>query len=263
MLVKDKNNFGTNMKLWYGFVEDRDDPFAIGRARVRILGCHTSNKSLIPTDELPWSIPLMPVTSAMQSGVGESPVGLMVGSCVIGFWADGDDMQTPIIMGVLPKMEAIQGISRGQFGGEDTNTAIGDNIPTANQPQWLTTAKSSVGVVSRDKVLEYEETTDGGNADDDIQWASSFVKWCIKNSGVNTAKITNLSKSFLDWGTVIDEPRLGCIVVLESGGKPWSGHVGFWFGEKNGRTLILGANKNNTIDVTPYEMSAILGYRWV
>ena len=35
---------------WNGVVEDRKDPFKLGRRRVRSLGWHTSNTSGLPTD---------------------------------------------------------------------------------------------------------------------------------------------------------------------------------------------------------------------
>ena len=87
-------------KWWMGVVEDRVDPENLGRYRVRILGYHTADKILLPTQDLPWAIPMMPVTSASVSGIGVNP-SLVTGSTVMGFFADGDDEQQPIIMGSL------------------------------------------------------------------------------------------------------------------------------------------------------------------
>lgn len=84
---------------WQGVVEDRDDPALMGRYRVRILGHHTQNKEKLPTEHLPWSIPLQPISSAAISGIGTSPTGLVEGSAVMGFFADGDEGQIPVIMG--------------------------------------------------------------------------------------------------------------------------------------------------------------------
>ena len=85
---------------WIGIVEDRMDPYNMGRCRVRIFGYHTANKQTLPTADLPWATPMMPVTSASVSGVGSNHV-LVEGSTVIGFFADGKDEQQPIIMGSL------------------------------------------------------------------------------------------------------------------------------------------------------------------
>ena len=53
---------------WQGIVEDRNDPAYMGRYRVRIFGYHTANKEQLPTENLPWSVPMQPVTSAAISG---------------------------------------------------------------------------------------------------------------------------------------------------------------------------------------------------
>ncbi|MDP6845886.1 MAG: hypothetical protein QF460_02955, partial [Candidatus Nanoarchaeia archaeon] len=68
---------------WNGVVEDRKDPLMLGRCRVRILGWHTSNKSELPTNLLPWAQVVMPITSASQTGVGEAPVGPVEGTWVM------------------------------------------------------------------------------------------------------------------------------------------------------------------------------------
>ena len=88
-----------NFCWWQGVVEDRNDPEQFGRYRVRIIGYHTLDKAVLPTESLPWSIPMQPVTSAAISGVGSSPSGLVEGSSVIGFFVDGGDGQIPVIMG--------------------------------------------------------------------------------------------------------------------------------------------------------------------
>lgn len=98
---------------WIGVVEDRMDPLKIGRCRVRILGYHLDNKQVLPTTDLPWAIPLQPITSAAISGKGSTPVGPLEGTWVIGFFADGQDCQQPVIMGTMggypPQGSACQG----------------------------------------------------------------------------------------------------------------------------------------------------------
>lgn len=98
---------------WTGIVEDRADPEKLGRYRVRIMGYHTADKALLPTRDLPWGIPMMPVTGASISGYGETPA-LQLGSTVVGFFADGEDAQQPIIMGsILGKPSEPANPSRG------------------------------------------------------------------------------------------------------------------------------------------------------
>ena len=89
---------------WQGVVEDKMDPLYLGRCRVRILGYHTDDKtegSGIPTEDLPWAMPMQPITSAAVSGVGTTPLGPVEGTWVVGFFRDGENAQEPVIMGTL------------------------------------------------------------------------------------------------------------------------------------------------------------------
>ena len=87
---------------WVGVVEDRkNDPLKIGRVKVRIYGYHGDPGS-VTTDDLPWAVVSQPTDSAASLGLGTSPTGLIEGSTVWGFFMDGENAQTPIVIGVLP-----------------------------------------------------------------------------------------------------------------------------------------------------------------
>jgi hypothetical protein len=91
--------------LWFtGVIEDVNDPEEMGRYRVRCFGYHSDNKGDIPTEDLPWSNVMMPISSASTSGIGQSATGLVQGSWVIGFFRDGNNAQDSIIMGSIPSM---------------------------------------------------------------------------------------------------------------------------------------------------------------
>jgi hypothetical protein len=111
---------------WVGVVEDINDPIQIGRVRVRCYGYHTSDKGQIPTDQLPWAIPVNPVTGASISGVGESPTGLVQGSWVIGFFIDGERAQEPAILG---------SIAAAPY--ETAEGSIGFNDPDEEFPRYV------------------------------------------------------------------------------------------------------------------------------
>ena len=94
---------GHNGFLWFtGVVEDRGDPQKAGRVRVRALGHHTSNTTILPTSDLPWAHTMLPSTAAGISGLGSSATGLVEGSWVLGYFRDGNDRQEPIVLGTLP-----------------------------------------------------------------------------------------------------------------------------------------------------------------
>ena len=101
--MNNENFMGLGGFLWFtGVVEDRQDPLKAGRLRVRILGAHTENKTILPTADLPWALCVLPITASGISGIGQSATGLVEGSWVFGFFRDGHFRQEPIICGSLP-----------------------------------------------------------------------------------------------------------------------------------------------------------------
>jgi len=98
-----QDNFISKHFAWFtGVVEDIYDPQEMGRVRVRCFGYHTDDKAQIPTEDLPWALVMLPVTSASMSGIGQSATGILQGSWVIGFFRDGPSAQDPIVMGTIP-----------------------------------------------------------------------------------------------------------------------------------------------------------------
>ena len=71
------------------------------RYKVRILGVHDKEEEQIKSDQLPWATIMYPVTSGGGQGGSFQTANLRQGMFVFGFWMDGQDMQVPIIMGVL------------------------------------------------------------------------------------------------------------------------------------------------------------------
>jgi len=99
------------MNWWIGQIEnDGSDPEYsganakdydyTGKVKVRIVGYHNPDKTILPTADLPWASCVMPVVYAQRSGMG-SVQQLQVTSWVIGFFMDGDSAQIPIIMGSI------------------------------------------------------------------------------------------------------------------------------------------------------------------
>ena len=71
------------------------------RYRVRIMGHHTSDAAEIPDDVLPYAYVMYPVTAGGGGRGSSVSANIAQGNFVFGFWLDGEDSQTPIIMGCL------------------------------------------------------------------------------------------------------------------------------------------------------------------
>lgn len=88
-------------QFFVGIVEDRQDPLLMGRCRVRVIGIHTESLIDLPTENLPWAMPMTPITSAAVSGIGQAPVGPVEGTNVVVFFKD-DAFQYPVMIGTIP-----------------------------------------------------------------------------------------------------------------------------------------------------------------
>jgi hypothetical protein len=84
---------------WMGKVENRIDPLGLGRCQVRIFGWHVENREELPTDKLPWALPMLPVNASKTFSVPR------YGDWIVGFFTDGLSAQAPVMMGVLPGMQ--------------------------------------------------------------------------------------------------------------------------------------------------------------
>jgi len=93
---------GREGMIWFlGTVEDRNDPLKLGRVQVRIKDIYSANKSLVPTNELPWATIVMPAFSPSFNKVGITSTGLMVGATVLGFFFDSNDSNHPFVLGTF------------------------------------------------------------------------------------------------------------------------------------------------------------------
>jgi hypothetical protein len=88
----------------------KDDPTKSGRVRIRIYGHHDDEQN-IKDDDLPWALPLQPITSAATNRIGIIPTGLRVGSRVMITFLENDIAeQYPIILGSFARAAKSQDI---------------------------------------------------------------------------------------------------------------------------------------------------------
>ena len=91
-----------NPKCWRDKSTDTDAGWAF-RCRVRIIGYHPFDDSILPDEDLPWSHVLVDATSGSgQACLGESS-RMVGGETVFGFFLDGEEAQQPVIFGALAR----------------------------------------------------------------------------------------------------------------------------------------------------------------
>jgi len=87
---------------WVGLVEDDEDPLKLGSIRARIIGLHSEDRSLVPTESLPWAQIMLPATGSNTFTVPR------IGDWVFGFFQDGEYAQIPVVIGIFPGIESVQ-----------------------------------------------------------------------------------------------------------------------------------------------------------
>ena len=184
---------GKNGFQWFvGVVEDRQDPKTLGRLRVRCLGYHTEDLIKLKTSDLPWAHVMNPITSATVSGLGQTPLGAVEGTWVVGFFQDGSDAQQPIIIGTLPGVPS-------ELPTKGNNKGFQDEV-NANYPKYTETDVNRLAVGDDDNphstltIRKADRTTSIGRAD--------FDSVDIRRANLTPATLEG------DDGTQFDEPTI-------------------------------------------------------
>jgi uncharacterized protein (TIGR02594 family) len=142
----------------------------------------------------------------------------------------------------------------------------------AGEPRWLAIARQEIctreaalGSEPNPRIVEYHQATSGRAQDDQTAWCAAFASWVLEQAGIRSTK-SAWAKSYLDWGSALDQPRIGAITVFHRGsGAPSSrgtGHVGFFVEDRGGSIGLLGGNQSNHVNVKSYSKSRLLAYRW-
>jgi len=97
--------YGDNSRWFIATVVNSTPPAGYeGRVKIRVHGLHSESTKDIPEDHLPWAQCVLPTTEGGVSGIGKMP-RVLPSALVFGFFVDGVNSQTPIVVGSLPKTE--------------------------------------------------------------------------------------------------------------------------------------------------------------
>ena len=92
-------------------------------------------------------------------------------------------------------------------------------------------------------------------------WCAGFVNGVLNGFGLGGTGSPG-AKSFLKYGTATDAPKEGDIVVLNRGGDPNKGHVGFFAGyDGNGNIRVFGGNQSDSVKESVFNKADVAGYR--
>lgn len=172
--------------LYFGIVEDRDDPLKLGRCRVRVAGLHTHDTSILPTTDLPWAMIVQPITGSINTA-GLAPIE---GTQVLVSFMDSD-CQIPVVFGVVPSIPQTKLVYiNEQDGGailKDCLTPQGRQIPT-NFVDATGLTSSTVTTPNQDNTTLNNAITQGiSNAD---QSKSAVVESLAQNSQIDSETVT-------------------------------------------------------------------------
>jgi uncharacterized protein (TIGR02594 family) len=133
---------------------------------------------------------------------------------------------------------------------------------------WMPIAQAYVGTDEikgakhNPVILEYFDAVGHGWVrDDETPWCAAFVGACLEEAGYKSTG-SLAARSYLNWGKEVEKPKYGDIVVFWRGSKQgWQGHVAFFVRETKDYVYVLGGNQGNSVNVSRYSKSRVLGYR--
>jgi uncharacterized protein (TIGR02594 family) len=140
-------------------------------------------------------------------------------------------------------------------------------------PTWMVRAHSEMGVAevegagSNPRVMEYFRAC-GTSADwvkgDDTPWCGGFCGFLMREEGYPLPAEPLRARAWLDWGTRLEQPKPGCVVVISRGSDPKSGHVGLFrqWSDDRSKIYLLGGNQGDAVTIAAFSADRVLGYRW-
>lgn len=135
-----------------------------------------------------------------------------------------------------------------------------------NEPAWVVEARKHIGqkeIPGKEEntwiVSLWKKIKRGGIKTETVPWCAAFVGAMLESVGIMSTRFES-AKSYLDWGTKLVNPEIGCIVVFTRDG---GGHVGFVVGrDRAGNLLVLGGNQSDAVNIRAFSRDRVAGYRW-
>lgn len=131
---------------------------------------------------------------------------------------------------------------------------------------WIAAARAKIGIKevagvgNNPRIVEWLKKLRSAWLDDSVPWCGTFVAECLRESGFAYPSTWYRAKDYLNMSIKLDRPAYGCIVVFNRVG---GGHVGFVVGrDKRGNLMVLGGNQSDAVNIKPFALDRVAGYRW-
>lgn len=134
-------------------------------------------------------------------------------------------------------------------------------------PRWLAIAYGDVGLREipgkehAPKITQWLVELGAWWRDDETPWCGVAVAAWMRQAGITLPKHWYRAKAWADgtWGTLLDRPIIGCVVVFDRVG---GGHVGLLHGiDAKGVLQVIGGNQGNAVSIAGFP-GRVARYVW-
>ena len=120
--------------------------------------------------------------------------------------------------------------------------------------------KEVLGTSHNPEIVNFAKEAGFPVEEDETAWCSIFINWVAFKAGCERSKRMD-ARSWLKVGTPVTLPDVGDVVVFKRGDSDWQGHVGLFISQIGDKIYVLGGNQSNMVNIAPYTVSDLLGYR--
>ncbi len=246
--------------VYFGIIEDRDDPLKLGRCRVRVAGMHTHNNQVLPVQDLPWALVVQPVNGT--SIAANNPPA--EGTEVLVVYADEPHCQIPVVVGCIPTLSQSKFVWVDQIPEvpkvrDILSPDIGHSLPksAAEQSRNQSTEIRTQQTAS-DKVVAYDIMNNASNSKEKSLMAiggvdgvpttvgQSSVAMTVRNSYGQSNPTPNQKfvKSQIELGSTTKAIQVQVLSLIKQSGSQLAGDIAL------GKTTISEAAQQLKTDMT-------------
>jgi uncharacterized protein (TIGR02594 family) len=163
-------------------------------------------------------------------------------------------------------MDTVTGLFIKEPGSDQSQASVAEKKVAPHVPSWLLLALSDLGrgIVEKagskhnPEIVNAHGYTTLKAKDDETPWCSSYVCYVMERLGIKSTR-SAAAASWASWGKELEDPRLGCVVVMSRTG---GNHVAFYLDQDSVGVYCLGGNQDNRLSVRRYSGDRVTSFRW-